>query len=546
MKEIDTDVLVIGAGVAGALVAWRLAMDGHGVVLVDAGAHVTRTDAVGRWAAAASKTLGVPYRDTPDDPYSSFPDGAADYHYLSAPGTFKSTYVRRVGGSTWHWQGSTPRLVPNDFRMRSQYGVGVDWPIDYDTLESWYTRAEHELGVAGDHAAWDGFHGAWRSAPFPMTPIWPSYLDKVVADKVDGLEFEGTILRVRSTPQARNSRPYQGRPPCAGNSSCIPICPIQAKYDATVHVGLALQAGATLLDQSVATRIVTGPGGRIDGVEAATWSAAGEVTRRTLRARRYVLAAHAIESARLLLVSEIGTPSVVGRNLMDHPTAQAVGLSPEPVYGFRGPPVTSGIDEWRDGTWRSNYAAWKMSLGNDGHGRLRTPEKAVQQWMGELGFGNALRRRIEEDAPRMLRISWASEQLPDPGNYVELDPANKDRLGVPLVRLNYGVSQYTLSSFAKARALVESVFAVAGIERPETDPAGYYGGSGHIIGTCRMGNDPTTSVVDPDCRVHGHRNLYLAGTSVFPTAGTANPTLTVAALALRLAEHMHSELRTEQ
>lgn len=541
---MDADIVIVGAGVAGALAAWRLSSHGHKVMLVDAGSTVSRSGAIGQWSAATAKTLVAPYRRAETDRFAPSPDGPSDYKYVDGSSRFKSTYLRRVGGSTWHWQGSTPRLIPNDFRMQSQFGVGVDWPIGYDELELWYARAEEALGVAGHHEAWNGVHGAWRSGPFPMAQIWPSHLDKLVAEKADGLEFDGANVRVRSTPQARNSRPYQGRPPCAGNSICIPICPIQAKYDATVHVALALANGAQLLDQTVACRIAT-VDGHVDGIELASWNDAGEVTRRTVRARRYLIAAHSIESARLLLASGIGRASVVGHNLMDHPTGEVVGFATEPVYGFRGPPVTSGIDEWRDGTWRTDRAAWKLSLGNDGHGRFRTPVATVQQWMDQGLFGAALRKQIEERAPRMLRISWAAEQLPDAENYLELVPQSVDALGVPTVRLKYSVAPYTLASFGKIRKLIMSVYQAVGITDAETasDPT-VYGGSGHVMGTCRMGKDPVSSVVDASCRVHEHEDLFVVGASVFPTVGTANPTLTIAALSLRVAETLDVELQS--
>jgi glucose dehydrogenase len=540
---MEADVVILGAGVAGAMLAWLLSCQGHMVLLVEAGPAVSRLDAVGQWATASAKTLLSPYRGATAERFAESPDNyKKDYDFVDGKPTFKSTYLRRVGGSTWHWQGSTPRLIPTDFRMASSFGRGVDWPIDYGELERWYCEAEVELGVAGDHEAWNGVHGAWRSAPFPMTHIWPSHSDRLFAEKANGIPFYGAEVRLRSTPQARNSRPYQGRPPCAGNSICIPLCPIQAKYDATVHVRLAVEAGAQLLDRTVAVRIVKADNGRIDGIELATWNDKGEVRRRIARARRYVVAAHSIESARLLLVSDIGRPSVVGHNLMDHPTGEVVGLASEPVFGFRGPPVTSGIDEWRDGAWRNDHAAWKMSLGNDGHGRFRTPEATVQRWMDQGIFGLDLRKQIESHAPRLVRISWAAEQLPTADNYLELSPQT-DELGMTKVRMKYSVDGYTLSAFPRIRDLIAKIYFAAGITDSETSPdPATYGGSGHVMGTCRMGEDPATSVVDATCRVHEHEDLFVVGASVFPTAGTANPTLTVAALSLRLAQTLHEQL----
>ena len=146
--------------------------------------------------------------------------------------------------------GNMPRHLPSDFQLASKYGVGVDWPISYTDIEPWYCKAEAALGVSGDHDELDGLYGARRSAPFPMTRIWPSFGDLYVARGLSGLTIDGMEMKVLCTPQARNSRPYQGRPACAGNSSCVPICPIGAKYDGSVHVNMAREQGAVLHEQA--------------------------------------------------------------------------------------------------------------------------------------------------------------------------------------------------------------------------------------------------------------------------------------------------------
>ena len=143
---------------------------------------------------------------------------------------FKSTYERRVGGTTWHWLGNCPRLLPSDFKSESLYGFGKNWPIDYETLEPWYCQAEKELGVAGDHEQLNGLFGAHRSEAFPMNRIWPSYSDLKVAEALQDSahrwpEYNDEPMVLFCTPQARNSVPYDGRPVCTGNSSCVPICP---------------------------------------------------------------------------------------------------------------------------------------------------------------------------------------------------------------------------------------------------------------------------------------------------------------------------------
>jgi choline dehydrogenase-like flavoprotein len=268
MADLDQrfDVVIVGAGVAGALVAWRLGEVGLKVALIEAGAaEVDRTAAVNAWGAAANKSLGSPYPGGAPGPEHA--DGPSPYYDQAGPENFLSTYERIAGGSTWHWLGHTPRLLPNDFRMASRYGVAVDWPIGYDDLEPWYCEAEVALGVAGDDEAWANVLGAVRSRPFPMPPIWPSWSDTYVAHAVDGLMIDGQRIAVLATPAARNSRPYDGRPPCAGNASCIPICPIGAKYDGFVHVVKARATGAVeMIAPATATRLYVGEGARIEAV----------------------------------------------------------------------------------------------------------------------------------------------------------------------------------------------------------------------------------------------------------------------------------------
>lgn len=543
----EAQVVIIGGGVAGALIASTLAANGIDVLVVEAGAPIDdRLDAVGRWAASPTKTLSSPYREADNHAFAWFPDGTKDY---DGNLKFKSTYMRRSGGSTWHWQGSTPRLVPNDFRMASMFGRGVDWPLTYDELEPWYGLAEVELGVAGDHQEWDGVHGAFRSTRFPMPSIWPSYSDREFAERVDGMEIDGRDVVIRRTPQARNSQPYQDRPACAGNSTCIPICPIGAKYDATVHLRRALGAStpARLLTRTVATKLRF-HNEAVEAVELKRWAPGGAVVDETAVSTRgvYIVAAHAIESVRLLLLSAARDRSgQLGKNLMDHPTGQMVGMTPEPWYPFRGPPVTSGVDGWRDGAFRAETAAWKASLGNDGHGRFASPEARVFEWMKAGAIGADLRKKIMDDGPRMFRMSWATEQLPDAANRMELstNPAHVDAFQLPRASLQYDIGDYTRASFSTIRSAVVQMFAKAGIRnvQMDADPT-TYGGSGHILGTCRMGTDASKAVVDSFGRSFDHPSLFVVGSALFPTVGTANPTLTVAAVALRTAEHIRKTL----
>jgi glucose dehydrogenase len=546
------DVVIIGAGVAGALIADALAAKKLKVLLLEAGetGH-ERSELVARWAAATVKGLGSPYMASepdripgPEQPASEVDRKNARDLYYDQPGLekYQSTYERRVGGSTWHWLGHTPRLLPNDYRLHTMYGVGVDWPLGYADLEPWYCKAETELGVSGDDAEWQNVHGAFRSQPFPMSKIWPSWSDLLFTRALEDVDVAARRLAVLSTPSARNTQAYDGRPPCAGNASCVPICPIGAKYDGSVHVKKSVAKGAKLWEKSVVLRLDADADGFVRTVHFKRW----DQSEGTVKGRIVIVAANAIESAKLLLLSGIANSSgQVGQNLMDHLQKPVLGTAREPLYPFRGPPSTSGIETFRDGDFRKLRGAFRMSLGNDGWSRSGSPQTDVARLIQKEGlFGRELRDRLFHDVSRQVRISCSVEVLPNPANRVTLSPL-KDTFGVLRPQLHFATDDYTRGAFGPAVDVILELFRAidATVTSVDRNPLNY-SGAGHIMGTCRMGFDAKTAVVDADCRSFEHRNLYVVGASTFPTCGTANPTITVAALALRAAAHVLTLLPT--
>ena len=311
----SADVVIVGSGVCGALVAARLAARGVKVLILEAGSRVSRPAALAQYHAALIKVPECAYPNLPYAPHSTS-DRPDSYYVHGGPDKFEATYLRQVGGTTWHWLGTSLRFIPDDFRLRSQFGVGVDWPISYEDLEPWYCAAEHELGVAGDP---DARLDAPRSRPYPLPAIPLSYLDQRVAAAVARLGYT-----IEPTPQARNSQPYQNRPACCGSSSCIPICPVQAKYDATGHITQAERSGAELIDQAIASAVEIGADGRVSGIRYKR----PDASEARATAKVYVIAAHGIETPKLLLQSRTAerphgvanSSDQVGRNLMDHPT----------------------------------------------------------------------------------------------------------------------------------------------------------------------------------------------------------------------------------
>lgn len=434
MTDYIADVIVVGAGVAGLLIAHSLVQEGINVIVLESGPRVNRSEALENYRNAVAKTPDSPYPDVPHAPRPTVLDFEG-YFVQEGPMNFKSIYERRVGGTTWHWLGTTMRHLPNDFRIQSLYGVGVDWPITYDDLEPWYYRAEIEMGVTGDDR--DDLDSLRRD-PYPQPPIEMTYLDRKmqVAARSIGLD-------VRTTPQARNSVAYDGRPPCCGSATCVPI----------------------------------------------SWA-----------------------------------------------------LANDPLYPYRGPLENAGIENFRDGQFRAARSAFRMAIGEDGWSFPGQPPPDYVLELIEEGFrGRALREEVNYRTARQVRFANLMEQLPHPENRIVPAFDQLDEIGIPRPRVYYHLDDYLLQGMAEARRVSESVFNALGVSLIEH--AEEFESAGHVMGTYRMGGDPRTSVVNPEQRSHDHPNLYLVGSGVFPTGATANPTLTLGALALATAGTIKRELR---
>ena len=464
--------------------------------------------------------------------------------------------------------------------------MGRDWPIGYDDLEPFYREAEWELGVAAD-AAEQAHHGIEfpHGYDYPMRRVPPSYSDRVLAGAVDGMAAtlgeQSFRLTVRNYPAARNSIPRGDYRPvgaidghlggdspardlgerCAGNTACTPICPIQARYHAGKTLAQADRRNLEVIAQAVASKVLVDPvSGAVEGIEYQRYEdpSSPRHTVHVARARAYVLAAHAVENAKLLLASGLaGAGGLVGKGLMDHPALYAWGLSPVPVGAFRGPLSTAGIEDLRGGAFRAEHAAFRFDIGNDGwRATTGAPDTTVAAAVAGMGlFGTRLRDHLAETLPRQVRFSVAVEQLRSPANSVSIDPRHVDPLGNPRPVLSYHLDDYTLAGMAAATEVYRQVFRRAGIQ-DRTDPEEgtwfpsvaydgqvfHYHGMGHLAGTHVMGASADDSVVDPDQRSWEQRNLYAVGAGSFPTMGTSNPTLTMAALTLRTAKNMVREL----
>ena len=597
------DVAIVGSGFAGANMALLLARAGRRVLVLEAGPGLDALHGahVERYVLSTFKSPSAPYppdagaldpsrtnapRPTIEALAAAWDDPARSY-FEHAPGSlpFASTYERLAGGTGNHWMGTAIRMDGADFRLRSAYGRGLDWPLGYDDLEPYYGQAEHLLGVAGDRAEQETVNGIAYGAGYvyPMGPIPPSYSDRVVRTRLDGAvlaDDAAAPVRLTSTPAGRNSAPYQNRGPCRGSTSCVPICPVRAKYDPRVALREAMATGRVeLLARGVVDHVRIDEGGAVTGLHYLRYdddgapAATGRTGEGVATAAVYVLAAHAVENARILLNTEraTGRPAanssgLVGRHLMDHPVYLAWGLMPAPVYPYRGPLSTSGVETLRDGPFRRRRAAWRAELGNTGwNWPIGDPYVTGADFLyGADDSGTNPGRRVLAGRPyaeavndvltRQIRIAFLVEQEADPSNRVELSDAWTDNLGIPRPRISYGMSEYVRAGFASAREAAGRVWARLGATDHTATRGGApntfrhagrtynYQGAGHLCGTHVMGSDPGRSVVNAWQRTWDHPNLYLAGCGSMPSVGTQNPTLTMLAVTCRTVDDILARL----
>jgi choline dehydrogenase-like flavoprotein len=538
------DVCIVGTGVAGALVGYSLAKRGYSVVMLEAGERFDPANRLEQMELAIR-----PEHDRTDvwnmggerDRYSSA--GSIEY-------PLNQTRVKGVGGTTLHWQGMVMRFHEKDFEMESRYGLASDWPIGYADLQPYYAQAESELGVAGPD---DNPFAPPRDREFPMGPFPKSYVDTLFETACDELGI--TMHRV---PQARNSEAYDGRSSCVGYSTCTPVCPSGAKYSADIHVRKAEEEGAHVIDQVPVQRFEHDDAG--ERVTAAVYATPDGETHRQ-KAREFVLAAGGVESPRLLLLSKseqypdglANSSGLVGRYFMEHPAVAVLGRLDQPTNQNPIGYFTSESHQFydHDEPTPGSIILEFMNVGPSSpvDPALRGGDTSFESNLADVVsgdvWGDDLLDEIQDaHVENRVGISAMVEQLPRKRNQITLDASKTDDHGNPVPEISWSLGPHERRTLDKAeeiqrRILNELGATITAVYRPENSGVPPC----HHMGTTRMGENPAWSVVDSRLRTHDLENLFIPSSSVFVTGAAMNPTLTIAALALKTADHLHEDLQ---
>lgn len=508
------DVCIVGAGAAGSTLAKELAEGGLSVVVLEAGEWLDTVE------------------DFINDELSMF--GKLDWDDLRiSEGADpielgRQNTGRGVGGSTVHFTAMKLRLHPDDFRLRTNEAIADDWPLSYEELEPYYERAEDFVGVSGPRETpWEGFRAGYPQGELPMS----------AADEVIAQGFEKLGMQWRMTPHAILTAPREGRSPCMYYGFCTSGCKSDAKGSALVTwVPAAVKAGAEFRERCFARRINLGTDGLAQSV---TYIQDGD--ERIQPARRIVVSCYSVETPRLLLNSVspkfpqglANTNGVVGHFLMVHPGIEAFGRFAEPLDPYIAPPVGILSQDTYGTRLGTNYHRG-YTLNRYAHFPIDFATTLIKShpelWGDEL-------MKVLDAYPRWAILSSMNEMLPRQVNSVQL-AEETDQHGVRVARVSMSYAENDKKMLADSQRTCDYVLRAAGAEEILPCKATY-----HVLGTCRMGEDPKRSVVDRDCRSHEVSNLYICDGSVFPTCGAVNPSLTIEAIALRTAERMLEEAR---
>ena len=524
------DVLIIGAGASGAAVAWSLADTKMRILCLEQGDWVKPADypTNGRdWEARR-------YTDFDISPNRRARD--LDYPINDDNSVMKIANFNGVGGGTILWTAHFPRMHPSDFRVKSLDGVAEDWPISYWDLEPYFDLNDRMVGVSG-LAGDPGVPP--RNPPMPPIPLGRT-----------GTRYGQAMNRLGwhwwPSDVALATRDYEGRAKCINLGHCTPGCAHGAKASADItYWPLALRAGVELRTRCRVREITTNEQGMASGV--VYYDPEGREVFQP--AEVVILASNGIGTPRLLLNSAssrfpnglANSSGLVGRNLMLHPWPQVRGYVEDELDGDRGPMTCMWSKQFYetdpDRDFVRGYTMQFMRV-------TGVVNEAIQSSsVGQLPWGRDHHRIYRSLVNHRLQIGLACEDLPEEHNRVTIDPVLKDSSGIPAPKIDYTISENCARMMEHGIAKATEILEAAGAKNIYTSRT-LLNYPGHLLGTCRMGDDPERSVVNAWGRCHDVKNLFIVDGSIWVTSGGVNPTSTIQALALYIADQIKQRLAT--
>jgi choline dehydrogenase-like flavoprotein len=504
--SFSVDLVIVGAGAGGGTLAQRMARRGWKVVVLESG----------------------PFWD-PDEDWVSDEAGSHRLYWTDQRVTGgddpvelgKNNCGHGVGGSMVHYAGYCPRFHPSDFEVRNRDGVAADWPISYYDLKSHYERLELELPVAGEYWPWGDPHR------YPHTP-------HPIAGGADAAR-EGARklgIEMKVGPVGITNGAFGNRPHCIYRGYCLQGCKVNAKASPLVtHIPDAIEYGAEIRAHCMVSRVeIDESSGRVTGVRYVHDGA-----EHFQRADAVAVAGYSIETPRLLLNSTsqrfphglANDHDQVGRYVMVQGAPQVAGRFPDEMRMYKAPPPEICSEQFYETDQRRGFA---RGFAIQTVGPL--PIEHAQHVLGHGHWGHALREYMR-DYNHWYTLGILSELLPLPENRVTIAHGETDQNGIPVARMDYSQCENDRKNIAFAKQTLHNIFEAAGAQDVLVTER-----YAHLVGGCRMGSDPERSVVDSDHRAWSVPNLFIADGSVMPTQGSANPALTIMALASRLAERL--------
>lgn len=556
-KENEIDVCIIGSGAGGAPVAYALGKAGFSVVALEAGPYFKPTEYHLNKEDWERYPFPYPFVDPKDarkkdlyaystpealnPSYKQLRSGSKAHGFYNKSGRRMPPQIQRakgVGGTTLHYQGEAHRFSEHGFNTKSLYGVGEDWPIKYKDLEKYYEKAERLLGVSG----LNGNKFKPPRDPFPNPPHELSCASKRVKAGFDklGLNLWPNSLNILS-------KPFEDRPACNYCNGCFLGCMMRAKgsMDVTLIPKAEASGNVEIRPNSVVREITVNNKGKADGVIYLDSSK----SERRQKAKIIVLSSGALESPRLLLNSNsslfpdglCNSSGMVGKNFMETIIYCSTVIFSEQINAHKGLQIDSRAWDYNEPRKENPFIGGVVFgvSALDLLGPLSYAQKIAPGWGEE--HKDFMRRYFGH----AINIFAIGEQLPSEENTITIDPEIKDFYGIPVAKVTTKLSKNDLGMLSFMRRKCNEITEAAGaIERVREFSAYDLSLISHMSGTCRMGNDPNNSVVNPHCQTHDIKNLFVVDSSCFVTEGGGDsPSLTIHAIALRASDFIISEAK---